>query len=73
MYWGRNRAASARPGQLRVRVRAAGVNRADIVQREGRYPPPPGASPILGLEAAGEVDAVGEGVSGWALAMRCWR
>ncbi len=46
------------PGQLRVRVLAAGINRADIVQREGRYPPPKGASPVLGLEIAGIVDAV---------------
>lgn len=50
-------------GQLLVRVRAAGVNRADIVQREGRYPPPPGASPLLGLEVAGEVAAVGDAVN----------
>ncbi len=46
------------PGQLRVRVLAAGINRADIVQREGHYPPPKGASPVLGLEIAGIVDAV---------------
>jgi NADPH2:quinone reductase len=45
-------------GQLLVRVRAAGVNRADILQREGHYPPPPGASSLLGLEIAGEVEAV---------------
>ncbi|KZE35119.1 NAD(P)H-quinone oxidoreductase [Crenobacter luteus] len=49
------------PGQLRVRVRAAGVNRADLVQREGRYPPPPGVTAILGLEVAGEVDAAPAG------------
>lgn len=54
------------PGEIRIRVRAAGVNRPDIVQREGRYPPPPGASDILGLEVAGEVDALGDGVSRWA-------
>jgi putative PIG3 family NAD(P)H quinone oxidoreductase len=47
------------PGELLVRVLAAGVNRADILQREGRYPPPPGATDVLGLEAAGEVVAVG--------------
>jgi putative PIG3 family NAD(P)H quinone oxidoreductase len=46
-------------------VRAAGVNRPDLLQREGRYPPPPGASPILGLEVAGEVADVGEGVTRW--------
>jgi NADPH2:quinone reductase len=45
-------------GQLLVRVFAAGINRADIVQREGRYPAPPGASPILGLEVAGVVEEV---------------
>jgi NADPH2:quinone reductase len=47
-----------RDGQLLVRVMAAGVNRADIVQREGYYPAPPGASPILGLEIAGVVEEV---------------
>jgi putative PIG3 family NAD(P)H quinone oxidoreductase len=49
-----------------VRVMATSVNRADIVQRQGHYPPPPGESDILGLEVAGEVAAVGAGVSGWA-------
>ena len=58
------------PGEIRIRVRAAGVNRPDIVQREGRYPPPPGASDILGLEVAGEVEAVGEGVTRWAIGDR---
>nr|WP_312052136.1 NAD(P)H-quinone oxidoreductase [Brevundimonas diminuta] len=58
------------PGEIRIRVRAAGVNRPDIVQREGRYPPPPGASDILGLEVAGEVDAVGAGVARWAVGDR---
>jgi putative PIG3 family NAD(P)H quinone oxidoreductase len=43
------------PGDLLVQVRAAGVNRADLLQRAGNYPPPPGASPTLGLEVAGEV------------------
>src|SRR5438067_11812294 len=53
------------PDQLRVRVRAAGVNRADLLQRQGHYPPPPGASEILGLECAGEVIEVGGAVRGW--------
>ncbi len=57
---------AAGPGQVRIRVRAAGINRPDIFQRLGRYPPPPGASDILGLEVAGEVDQIGEGVSRWA-------
>ena len=46
-------------GQLRVRVVATSVNRADTVQRRGHYPPPPGESDILGLEVAGVVDAIG--------------
>jgi putative PIG3 family NAD(P)H quinone oxidoreductase len=48
-----------------IRVQAAGINRPDIVQRLGRYPPPPGASDILGLEVAGEVAALGEGARRW--------
>lgn len=58
------------PGEIRIRVRAAGVNRPDIVQRLGHYPAPPGASDILGLEVAGEVDAVGEGVTRWRVGDR---
>jgi tumor protein p53-inducible protein 3 len=54
------------PDDLRIRVRASAVNRADLLQRQGLYPPPPGASPILGLECAGEVLEVGEKVTGWA-------
>ena len=54
-----------RPGHVLVRVRAAGVNRPDLLQRAGLYPPPPGASDILGLEVAGEVAAAGEGVTRW--------
>jgi len=53
------------PGALRLRVAAAAVNRADLMQAAGHYPPPPGASEILGLECAGEVAEVGSGVSGW--------
>lgn len=51
------------PGEVLIRNEATALNRADLVQREGGYPPPPGASPILGLECAGEVTAVGDGVS----------
>lgn len=50
------------PGQLLVRVRAAGVNRPDVLQRKGGYPPPPGAPSTPGLEIAGEVTGVGPGV-----------
>ena len=53
------------PGHVLIRVRAAGVNRPDLLQRAGRYPPPPGASGILGLEVAGEIAGVGEGVGRW--------
>jgi putative PIG3 family NAD(P)H quinone oxidoreductase len=56
------------PRDLRIRVAAAGVNRADLLQRRGLYPPPPGASPLLGLECAGEVVEVGAEVDpalGW--------
>jgi len=58
------------PGQIRIRVRAAGINRPDLLQRLGRYPAPPGASDILGLEVAGEVDQVGEGASRWSVGDR---
>lgn len=54
------------PGEVLLAVHATAVNRADLLQRLGRYPPPPGASEILGLEAAGEVVAVGAGVQRWA-------
>ena len=50
-------------GQVLVRVQYAGVNRPDVVQRQGLYPPPPGASPIPGLEIAGQVVAIGAGVT----------
>lgn len=53
-------------GEVLVRVAAAGVNRPDVMQREGRYPPPPGASDIPGLEIAGEVVELGPDVSGLA-------
>jgi NADPH2:quinone reductase len=51
------------PGEVLIRVEAAGVNRPDLMQRRGLYPPPPGASPVLGLEVAGVVVACGEGVA----------
>ncbi len=58
------------PDDLRIRVRATAVNRADLLQRQGMYPPPPGASSILGLECAGEVAEVGAAVSGWRVGDR---
>jgi putative PIG3 family NAD(P)H quinone oxidoreductase len=62
---------SAGPGQILIKVVAAGVNRADVLQAAGKYPPPPGASEIIGMEVAGvisEVGAeVGSGVTGWSV------
>ena len=55
------------PGEILVKVAAAGVNRPDLSQREGRYPPPPGASDLPGLEIAGEVVGLGAGVTAWKL------
>ncbi len=54
------------PGEVLIKVAAAGVNRPDVLQRQGGYPPPPGASDIPGLELAGEVVALGEGAERWA-------
>jgi len=53
------------PDEVLIRVLAAGVNRPDVAQRKGEYPPPPGASPILGLEVAGEVVAAGPQAGAW--------
>jgi putative PIG3 family NAD(P)H quinone oxidoreductase len=53
--------------ELLIKVKTAGVNRADILQRQGKYPPPKGASEILGLEIAGEVAGLGSNVTGWKL------
>lgn len=59
------------PGQIRVQVRASALNRADVLQRRGLYPPPPGApAEIPGLEYAGEVDALGPGAGLWAVGNR---
>jgi putative PIG3 family NAD(P)H quinone oxidoreductase len=52
-------------GEVLIHVAAAGVNRPDVFQRRGRYPPPPGASDIPGLEIAGTIEALGDGVGGW--------
>ena len=55
------------PGEVVVDVAASAVNRADLLQRQGFYPPPPGASEILGLECSGVISEVGEDVAGWAV------
>lgn len=61
---------SPAPGEMLIRVHAAGVNRPDALQRAGKYPMKPGFSPIPGLEVAGEVVALGDGVSGYAIGDR---
>src|SRR3954462_6002147 len=53
------------PGEVLIEVVASAVNRADLLQRQGFYPPPPGASEILGMECSGTISALGEGVTGW--------
>jgi len=53
------------PGQVLIRVTAAGLNNADLLQARGKYPPPPGASTILGMEVSGTITQLGENVSGW--------
>lgn len=57
-------------GQVLVKVAATSINRPDLVQREGKYPPPPGDSEILGLEVAGVIEALGPGVTGWQVGER---
>ncbi|MDD9884010.1 MAG: NAD(P)H-quinone oxidoreductase [Gammaproteobacteria bacterium] len=57
-------------GQILIKVAATSVNRPDVIQRQGNYPPPKGESEILGLEAAGTVEAVGDGVTGWQVGDR---
>ena len=58
-------APEPRDGEVLIEVRYAGVNRPDVAQRAGSYPPPPGASPVLGLEVAGRIAKLGPGVTGW--------
>jgi len=52
-------------GEVLIKVAAAGVNRADLLQRQGNYPPPPGASDIIGMEVSGTIEELGPGVAGW--------
>ena len=59
-----------KPEQIMIRVTHAGVNRADLMQRQGFYPPPPGVSEIIGMECAGSVIAVAPGVTGWKIGER---
>ncbi len=59
--------ASAGPGEVLIKVAAAGVNRADVLQAAGKYPPPPGASEIIGMEVSGTISDVGAEVTGWTV------
>jgi putative PIG3 family NAD(P)H quinone oxidoreductase len=67
MEWAEVPDPLAGPGEVLLDVVASAVNRADLLQRQGHYPPPPGASDILGLECAGRIAALGEGVTGWSV------
>ena len=58
------------PHEVKVGIKATALNRADILQRQGKYPAPPGASSVLGLEMAGEVVEVGHAVSKWKVGDR---
>ncbi|HEX5256196.1 MAG TPA: NAD(P)H-quinone oxidoreductase [Mycobacterium sp.] len=58
---------SAGPGEVLVKVAAAGVNRADLLQAAGKYPPPPGASEIIGMEVSGVIADIGSGVTNWSV------
>ena len=59
--------AAPTAGEVLIKVRAAGVNRADLLQAAGKYPPPAGASEILGMEVSGTIASVGDGVIGWSV------
>ncbi len=62
---------TAAAGEVVIAVRAAGVNRADLLQRQGHYPPPPGISEVIGLEVSGTIDSVGTQVTGWHVGQEC--
>ncbi|MCH2187371.1 NAD(P)H-quinone oxidoreductase, partial [Myxococcota bacterium] len=70
LYWGDTPAPKLMPGTIRIQVAATALNRADLLQRQGFYPPPPGASEILGLECSGVVSEIAEGVSGFRIGDR---
>jgi NADPH2:quinone reductase len=66
LVWQQVPDVAAGNGEVLVKVSAAGVNRADLLQAAGLYPPPPGASELLGMEVSGVVEAVGDDVTGWS-------
>lgn len=70
LRWAKGERPAIGAGEIRILVHATAANRADLAQRAGSYPPPPGASPILGLECAGEVIELGEGVTRFSVGDR---
>ncbi len=68
---GRARRPEPGAGEVLIRVVAAGVNRADVLQRQGFYPPPPGISEVIGLEVSGFIDVIGDGVTSWSVGDEC--
>lgn len=70
MTWQEVPDVAAQAGEVVIRVAAAGVNRADLLQAAGNYPPPPGASDILGLEVSGTITDLGDAVRGWTIGQR---
>jgi putative PIG3 family NAD(P)H quinone oxidoreductase len=67
LVWQEVPAVAAQTGEVVIDIISAGVNRADVLQAAGNYPPPPGASPILGLEVAGRIAELGDGVTSWSV------
>lgn len=67
LVWSDTPAPSLGDGEIRIEVKASAVNRADLLQRAGNYPPPPGASQVLGLECSGVVSEIAAGVSGFKI------
>jgi putative PIG3 family NAD(P)H quinone oxidoreductase len=67
LIWGEVPDAAVHTGEIMIKIAAAGVNRADLLQASGNYPPPPGASPVIGLEVSGTVAEVGAGVTSFSV------
>src|SRR5690242_20119187 len=67
LEWGEAPDPVCGPGEVVVDVVASALNRADLLQRQGFYPPPPGAGDVLGMECSGRISSLGEGVTGWSV------
>ncbi|HIG39817.1 MAG: NAD(P)H-quinone oxidoreductase [bacterium] len=70
LHWDETGTPEAKSGEVLIKIHATAINRADLMQRRGFYPPPPGASTIMGLECAGEIAAVANDVDGWQVGDR---